>query len=100
MKKENKTEKTKSLDSSMPEDALLHDNGVWYREIKIDGLEDTVKLFNSLRPNRLEGETSSDYKIRRKLLKLKEKEKPVLIYNSKELGQYVNENKKDKFKKK
>ena len=97
---EKKQSKTTSDLTDMPEDALLHKNGIWYREIKIDGLKDPVKLFNSIKPERLEGEDRSDYKIRRKLLKMREKNKEVLIYNSKEHGTYVNTNKKDKFKKK
>ena len=100
LKKEKKKKETTSLDSSMPEDALLHENGIWYRELKVDGVKDPVKLFNSIKPGRLDGESQTDYKIRRKLLKVKEKNKEVLIYNSKEHGPYVNTNKKDKFKKK
>ena len=99
-KKQEKKAKTMTLEFDMPEDALLHENGVWYREIKVDGLKDPVKLFNSIKPGRLDGEERSDYKIRRKLLKIREKNKEVLIYNSKEHGTYVNTNKKDKFKKK
>ena len=97
-KKQEKKAKTITLESDMPEDALLHSNGTWYREIVIDGVDKPVKLFNSMRPGRLEGEERSDYLIRRKLLKMQEKNKQVLIYNSKELGPYVNTNKKDKFK--
>ena len=99
--KDTKQKQSKTaLESDMPEDALLHENGIWYREIKVDGLKDPVKLFNSIKPGRLDGEERSDYLIRRKLLKMREKNKEVLIYNSKEHGPYVNTNKKNKFKKK
>ena len=88
-------------------DALMHENGVWYRELFIDGLKDRVKLFNSLRPERLEGETVTEYKIRRKFLKHKESS-TFLFHNPYENGvkgvtkgkPYINPNKKDKFKKK
>jgi len=83
----------------MPEDALMHDNGVWYRELKVDGVKDSIKLFNTLKPGRLDGETSTEYKIRRKLLNHK-KETKVLFYDSSNKEPYINTNKKDKFKKK
>lgn len=109
MKGEEKKQKTTTSESinDMPEDALMHKNGVWYREVAIDGLDDSIKLFNSYKPGRLEGETSMEYKIRRKFLKHKEKNGEAIIYNPFEGGKrgitkgipYVNENKKDKFKK-
>ena len=86
-------------ESNMPEDAKLHENGVWYRELSVGGLEGITKLFNSSRPNRLEGETTVEYKIRRKLLKHRENTK-YLFHNSTTNGTYINTNKKDKFKKK
>ena len=98
-KKQEKKAKTMTLESDMPEDALLHENGIWYRELKIEGVKDPVKLFNSIKPGRLDGESHTDYKIRRRLLKVKEKNKEVLVYNSKKHGPYVNTNKKNKFKK-
>ena len=113
MKKEESKKETKDLDykeqdNTLPEDALMHNNGYWYRELTVDGVKDKVKLFNCSRPNRLDGETTVEYKIRRKFLKHTEKYSKHSIYNPFEGGRrgitkgvpYVNENKKDKFKKK
>lgn len=84
----------------MPEDAVLHENGIWYREFLIDGLDDKIKLFNSLKPYRLEGETQTEYKIRRKFLKVKDRTKYVFYTPVKHgFKPYININKKEKFKK-
>lgn len=86
-----------------------HENGLLYKEIEMGGLDEPLKLFNSLKPQRLEGETYTEYKIRRQFLNHNSKQKEV-IYNPSEhtefvIGKglvrqpYVNKNKKDKNKK-
>ena len=88
MTKKKQEEKTSPLDYNMPEDAKMHDNGTWYRELTVDGLTDQVKVFNSMKPNRLEGETQVEYKIRRRLLKQKDNTK-YLFHNSRTNGTYI-----------
>lgn len=87
MKKEKSKEKTTS-ESNMPEDAVMHDNGNWYREFEVPGIDKPVRLFNSLKPQRLDGETQSEYKIRRKFLKHKDSTKTI-FHNSGQLGTYI-----------
>ena len=97
MKKEEKKTKKTALDSSMPEDANMHDNGYWYREFEVPGIDEPVKLFNCLKPARLEEETFAEYKIRRKFMNHKNHSK-MMFHNSAVEGTYINNNKR-KFKK-
>jgi hypothetical protein len=83
MKKE-----TKTSESNVDPDFKMHENGVTYREVEIQGLDKPIKLFTSRKPNRLEGETKSEYKIRRKLIKAQERQK-VVFWDSAIQGPYV-----------
>ena len=87
MKKESKKKETTS-DSNVPEGAVEHKNGTWYREFQVPGLNEPVRLFNSLKPQRLDGETQVEYKIRRKFLNQKDNTKQ-LFHNSSKEGTYI-----------
>lgn len=52
-----------------------HENGYQYRELHINGLNEPLKIFNSNKAYRLEGETYQEYKIRQKFVNYNEKEK-------------------------
>lgn len=71
-KKKEQQEKEMTSDSNI--EILLHENGVQYREAVVPGMEKPIKIFNSNKPKRLEGETYTEYKIRQKLVKAAEKE--------------------------
>ena len=86
MKQESKKEEMTS-DSTQTTDIKLHENGVIYKEVPMEGLDEPFKLFNSLKPARLEGEKYSEYKVRR-LLNNKN-DKRVLFHNSGQLGTYI-----------
>jgi len=74
--------KTETLESKeQPTDIKMHENGILYKEIKFDGLDEPLKLFNSIKPQRLDGETYTEYKIRRKFTAHAEKTKNNLFYN-------------------
>lgn len=84
----------------------LHENGLMYREIEFEGLDDPLKLFISIKPQRLEGETQTEYKMRRMLERrgdmIKKYEPEMISKGPKRFEKgipYVNVNKKDKFKK-
>jgi hypothetical protein len=105
--KKKKIEGLLEEETNLPPDVKLHENGILYKEIFFDGLDKPVKLFNTLKPQRLEDETQMEYKMRRQIQKMNEKEKkrnPEVFYNPYENSYkgipYVNKNKKDKFKKK
>lgn len=106
--KEKKKEEEISDTSNIPSDAIMHDNGVYYRVCNVDGLDDPIRLFNSYKPGRLDDETKVEYRIRRTFLKHKENNVVNLFYNPYENSinngytkgvPYVNKNKKNKFKK-
>lgn len=89
----------------MPKDIKQHENGEWYKEIMIDGTDEPFKLFNTLKDIRLPGETRAEYKTRKLFAKMeKKKGYEEMFYPGPRIGYkgipYVNENKKDKFKKK
>lgn len=71
-KKKEKQEKEITSDSNI--EILIHENGVPYREAQLPEVDKPIKLFNSNKPQRLEGETYTEYKIRQKLVKAAEKE--------------------------
>lgn len=81
----------KEKEESKLSDIKLHENGIWYKEIKVNGFDKPMKLFNTLKPERLDGETFMEYKIRRILEKANNKQE--LFHNSKKLGTYINKNK-------
>ncbi len=79
-------EKT-SLENELPEDVKLHENGIYYKEVNIPGLNEPLKLFNTLKPQRLDGETRTEYRIRKKLEGSNNKK--ILFHNSSKLGTYI-----------
>lgn len=92
--------------SSETEEYKLHDNGLMYREIEFEGLDEPLKLFISIKPQRLPGETQTEYKMRRMLERrgdMIKKHEPEMISRGPKRFEtgipYVNVNKKDKFKK-
>jgi len=101
--------KNSELDNT-PDDVLVHDNGVQYRMFNVDGLDEQVKLFNSIKPKRLDGEEFVEYQIRRKFLQYEATMKNLFYspYTNATIDikgelkgiPYVNLNKKNKFKKK
>ena len=108
-KKKDQTESSTEMTDLAP-GVKLHENGILYKEIEIGGLDEPVKLFNTLKPQRLKDETWVEYKIRRQFLNHNAKTKNI-FYNPSEHTEfvpgkglvrqpYVNKNKKDKFKKK
>ena len=113
-KKQQETEilESKVQPNDLPEGVKVHENGEWYKEIPIDGLDEPLKLFNTLKDYRLEGETHTEYKVRKQFTKVdKKKGYKEMFYNPFEFAYmgkdgkikgrpYVNENKKDKFKNK
>jgi spore coat protein CotH len=73
-----------------------------YKEIEFQGMDEPLKLFISIKPQRLPGETQTEYKLRRMMEKrgnMQKKYNPQYVQDPR-LGTYVNKNKKDKFKKK
>ena len=86
-KKEIEILDSKEQPNNIPSDVRLHENGVWYKEIPMGALEEPFKLFNTLKPARLEGETYNEYKIRRMLNNSNEKK--TLFHDSKKLGTYI-----------
>ena len=112
MKKEEEN-KTETLDLTNEELSIKqHENGEWYKELEMEGLDEPIKLFNTLKDQRLEGETHTEYKVRKLFSNMDKKQghkemfynpykKTYLGMDGKTKGTpYVNENKKDKFKKK
>lgn len=87
MKKKKEQDKGEMTSESNVE-ILIHENGIEYRELQMNGLDEPIKLFNSIKPNRLEGETYTEYRIRRKLIEMDEKQK-VVFYNSSNRIPYV-----------
>ena len=79
-----------------PTDIKMHENGILYKELRFDGLDEPLKLFNSIKPQRLEGETYIEYKIRRQFTNHAAKTKNKMFYDSFDNGYkpYVNNNKK------
>jgi hypothetical protein len=70
-----KQETENSLDR--PEGVKQHENGYWYKELPMSGLDEPLKIFNTIKPQRLEGETYVEYKIRRKFLEQEAKQKKI-----------------------
>ena len=107
MKKKKKKEEildTKQQDQ-LPEGVKIHENGEWYKEIIIEGSAEPFKLFNTLKDARLDGETRAEYKTRRLFANMEKKRGyEEMFYPGPKPGfkgiPYINENKKDKFKKK
>ena len=64
-----------AMETKTNPDHILHENGLMYREIKFEGLTKPLKLFISIKPQRLDGETFTEYKIRRKLINANDKGK-------------------------
>ena len=92
MKEEKKKKEMISDSKELPDGVKLHENGSLYKEVHIGGVDEPFKLFNTLKPQRLEGETHNEYKIRR-LLQNKNKSKGTVFHNSKKLGTYIKEKK-------
>ncbi len=87
-----KQQEEKILESKeQPDDIKLHENGVMYKEVPMDGLDEPFKLFNSIKPARLEGETYGEYKVRRLLNN--SNNKSTLFHDSKKLGTYIKNKK-------
>lgn len=103
--KKQKKEEEKTLDTNLPEGIKIHENGEWYKEILIEGSDEPFKLFNTLKDARLPGETRAEYKTRRLFANMEKKKGYAKIFYPGPIPghkgvPYVNENKKDKFKKK
>ena len=86
-KKETTDYLTKEQPNEIPSDVRLHENGIWYKEIPMGALDEPFKLFNTIKPARLEGENYNEYKIRRMLNNSNEKK--TLFHDSKKLGTYI-----------
>ena len=91
-KKEEEILESKVQPIEQPDDIKMHENGILYKEIQMGGLDKPIKLFNTIKPQRLDGETHMEYKIRRKLLKMNEP-RGTLFHNSGKLGTYKKEKK-------
>ena len=95
-----KKKEMEQLDSELPEGIKIHANGEWYRELQIDGIDEPVKLLNTLKDMRLDGETHMEYKIRKQIKNKFVKEDVEVVYNSNTVDAngtkvpYINKNKK------